>query len=160
MKKKEFTLIELLVVVAIIGILVTLLLPSLLKARDAAYAAACMSNQKQIYIGFQRYAQENNGKVPFNEFSDGGGKCPSWEPQVSQYMGVEYPDWYFGTKTWDEFKAARGNKYKDSKAIATVDNPLLRCPADRVQTSNNGFERSYQMNAFNNYWSSRGDGMG
>ena len=153
MSKKAFTLIELMVVVAIIGILLTLLLPSLLKARDAALSAACLSNQKQIYIGFQRYTQENNNKVPFNEFSDGNGQCPSWEPQVSQYMGVDYPDWYFGTKTWDEFKAANGNKYKDSKAIATLDNPVLRCPADTVKTSKDGFERSYQMNGLNNYWS-------
>lgn len=45
--KKLFTLMELLIVVAIIGILVTLLIPSLRKARSAAKNAVCLSNTSQ-----------------------------------------------------------------------------------------------------------------
>ena len=52
---KKFTLIELLVVVAIIGILMSLLLPSLAKAREASKKAACVSNQKQIGYLFMNY---------------------------------------------------------------------------------------------------------
>lgn len=48
MKNKNFTLLELLIVIAIIGILITLLMPSLSKAREAAKVAVCMSNQKQL----------------------------------------------------------------------------------------------------------------
>jgi prepilin-type N-terminal cleavage/methylation domain-containing protein len=156
MKVYKFTIIELLVVVAIIGILLSIMLPSLMKARDAAMSASCLSNQKQLYIGFMRYAQKNDQKVPFNEYANGNAKCPSWEPQISQYLGVEYPEEYFGTKTLAEFKAANGNKYKNGKAKATVDNPLLRCPADRVQTqATSGFARSYQANAFQNYWKNK-----
>lgn len=58
--KINFTLIELLIVIAIIGILVSILMPSLRKAREEAYSAVCKSNLKQIYTGMQSYIIENN----------------------------------------------------------------------------------------------------
>ena len=59
---KKFTLIELLVVVAIIGILVSMLLPSLSKARKSANAAVCKSNQKNMYHGY--YIHSEDGYIP------------------------------------------------------------------------------------------------
>ncbi|MCM8538476.1 MAG: prepilin-type N-terminal cleavage/methylation domain-containing protein [Lentisphaeraceae bacterium] len=59
--KNRFTLIELLVAVAIIGILMSLLLPSLSNARKSAMAAVCLSNQKQIGTAFMSYASTYNG---------------------------------------------------------------------------------------------------
>ena len=64
MSKSKFTLIELLVVVAIIGILASLLLPSLSKARERTYTAVCKSNQKQIFIAIQMYATSHDDVVP------------------------------------------------------------------------------------------------
>lgn len=59
-----FTLVELLVVIGIIALLISILLPSLSRARRAAKDVACLSNLKQIGLGFQVYANENRGAWP------------------------------------------------------------------------------------------------
>lgn len=69
-KIPRFTLIELLVVVAIIGILASLLLPSLSKARFKAKEKVCLSNQRQCHIAAMLYADSNSDKMPFVTAND------------------------------------------------------------------------------------------
>ncbi len=56
-----FTLIELLVVIAIVGVLASLLLPTLARCKSAAHQARCTSNLRQLGLAGQLYWDDNGG---------------------------------------------------------------------------------------------------
>lgn len=60
-RHRAFTLIELLVVLSIIALLVAILLPALRAARETAWAAQCLSNQRQVLIGVHTYLADYDG---------------------------------------------------------------------------------------------------
>lgn len=70
---RAFTVVELLVVVAVIAVLVSLLLPAMNKARRAAETVKCLSNLRQVHLGFTHYSLNNGAGIPV-EFSNNGSR--------------------------------------------------------------------------------------
>ena len=84
MKNRAFTLIELLVVIAIIAILAAILFPVFSQAREKARATACISNFKQIGLGYSQYEQDYDETVPCGLVTWGRGI--GWAGQIYPYV--------------------------------------------------------------------------
>ncbi|MCK4341466.1 MAG: prepilin-type N-terminal cleavage/methylation domain-containing protein [Phycisphaerae bacterium] len=63
-RQTAFTLIELMVVVSIIALLLSILLPSMRRAREQAKLVVCQSNLRQIVVGFFGYANDHDDSAP------------------------------------------------------------------------------------------------
>ena len=118
--KKAFTLIELLVVIAIISLLVSILLPSLNRAKDLARGVVCMSNLKGLLLQNQFYTNDNEGAFPkcnplpfwfdlYREYGENVGlvNCPSSSHLIPfeinpTFLSADAPDYVvsIGYNAW------------------------------------------------------------
>ena len=63
-RRQAFTLIELLVVTAIVGILASMLLPAIARAKESGRRSACTSNLRQLLVATSLYVNDNEGHFP------------------------------------------------------------------------------------------------
>lgn len=102
-RRHAFTMVELLTVIAILGVLLAILLPVLGRARTAGQSVTCLSNLRQISIGFQLFAEQNNNTLP-----DPAQTQVSWEQSISPYVQIRTA---FNCPADSELFAAVGSSY-------------------------------------------------
>ena len=116
--RKAFSLIEVIVSIAIVAALLSLLLPALVRARDAGYRTVCAQNLRQTYIAWDSYLSENKEMYP------GFGPQPEW-----YYGGVEFEEGgvpvLAATRPINRYMVQ--NLERESAEMAEI----VRCPADR-----------------------------
>jgi len=87
--RRGFTLVELLVVIGIIAVLISLLLPSLNKARQSAQRVACAAQLKQLGNGMLLYANENKQTYPAAFWSPNNALGDwNYDPQATSWVSV------------------------------------------------------------------------
>ena len=81
--KRGFTLVELLVVIGIIALLISILLPSLNRARETANRVKCASNLRQVGQAILLYSNDDQGPYPRGIYSGGATQNQSTAPYIT-----------------------------------------------------------------------------
>ncbi|MBP8605741.1 MAG: prepilin-type N-terminal cleavage/methylation domain-containing protein [Phycisphaerae bacterium] len=122
-KKIGFTLIELLVVIAIIALLLSIMMPALKRAKEAAQRTVCINNLKSLGIANELYANQHNGAyVPIldrnrKDFQN------HWITNMSFRANLDL----------DSFQSNSTMKYKSPEKFLCPTDKIGKDPANAVQ---------------------------
>lgn len=106
-----FTIIELLVVIAVIGILASLLLPALARAKDKGKQTFCRNNLRQLALAFHMYNSDFNDQFP------APGSSTKYGPQPEDWIW-----WHYGRNISNSSVA---------RYVGEFNARIFTCPSDR-----------------------------
>jgi len=129
--RRGFTLIELLVVISIIGVLVSLLLPAVQSAREAARRAQCVNNLKQMGLAFHNY-ENTNGAFPMTTIlvPTPSGAPGTWSFQSSWSAFARSAPFLDQGNFFNAINFNLTYSAPSNITVSTTPLPFLYCPSD------------------------------
>jgi prepilin-type N-terminal cleavage/methylation domain-containing protein len=143
---RGFTLVELLVVIGIIALLLSIILPTIGRARDMGTRVGCGNNLRQLMLAVRNYSMDNDGFIPFPNDDDTSYNAPGWLYSQARMTSPA---------SWKQPEVKFGSLWRYINTFETY-----HCPADkepylgRTPSGENSHElASYMMN-----WAAAGFG--
>jgi len=133
-----FTLVELLVVIAIIAMLVTLLLPAVQSAREAARRASCINNLRQVGLGLLNY-ESSKGTFPFG--SDHPVGTTTWAAMILPFVEAQ--------AHYDLFDFSRPMRDRANQRGRTTPVDIYMCASDPTSGNNPILDKRGDSPSFN-----------
>jgi prepilin-type N-terminal cleavage/methylation domain-containing protein len=135
--RHALTLVEMLVVIAIIGLLASMLLPALTRAKASAKQASCLGNLRQLEAAYQMYAADDRGFLTQNV---------SLVSEVNPVFGTNA--WVYGDMK-NESDATNAHPIAVAELFPYTPQPAAyHCPADSINGNGLPRARSYSMNSW------------
>lgn len=140
--RKQFTLIEMLVVIAIISILASLLMPSLISAQHTARRMMCMNNLKNMSVAIGSYGTDYGQHWFPPPVGPGRNYRVTWEIRILPYYGVQVNL----PANLLAHPADYGPGVELPVSVAPAGMKMFTCPFDGFSGNGGRARRSYQAN--------------